>query len=150
MSKHEEKQRSRTWQRVTLAAALVVGSVLTNVQAASASEVPISGSQVVDVVAYWDTPRTNSQVQNRVSIQVTNAGGGTMTVAIRPTAAAGPAYARATGSGTAWTLLRHDTSGNYWVSWGTFYLNTQLTNLCGGSGCGSIPWTANFRWNIST
>jgi hypothetical protein len=127
---------------------VVTSSVFVFAQPASATDSPLSGTQEVGGVVYYDTPRTNSQVQNVVSIQqLTNNAGGGMSVAIRPGLAATGTYARGTSVGTQFVRLRHD-NGQYWVSWGTFYTSVQLSGGCGGSGCGAVSFSGTIRYNI--
>ena len=138
----------RSTAKVVLSLLVAMSSVFVFAQPASATDSPMSGVQGVGVVRYYETPRTNSQVQNVVSIQqLTNNAAGGMSVAIRPALAATGTYARGTSVGTQFVRLRHD-NGQYWVSWGTFYTSVELSGACGGSGCGDVSFTGTIRYNI--
>jgi hypothetical protein len=135
----------RAAAKATVAAALVLVFSLTAVQAASANQSAISGDGQVGVVKSWDTPRSNTFPSNYVAFQVTGlSSGGNLWVALRN--GSGSTFARALTS-SSWTTIMND-NGNPYQPAGTFYLNTEPTGACGGSGCGTVSWSGNLEWNI--
>lgn len=114
-------------------------------QPASANQTALTGDGYVGYVKQWDTPRTNTYAQSYVAFQQTgNGAAGTLWLALRNTS--GSTFARGQSAG-AWTTIYND-NGNPYQPSGTFYLNSEITGACGGSGCGLVGWSANFQWNI--
>jgi hypothetical protein len=135
--------------RLAVSSLLVFGLVAAPATVAQAAETTLSGSQAADVVVHWNTLRTNSYYDNRVSMRVTNAGhgGGGLTLGLR-SSSTGLQYASAqSGASGIWKALTTST-GSTAIPLGSFYMNSRLTGACGGSGCGIMSWSSGFRWNI--
>lgn len=146
-------KRSKSWKgRVAkLAAGLfVILAVLATAQPASAAQATITGGQGIGGVVYWTTARTNTHNHNGVQFQdVGNSGGGLIQMALRSNPAAGSTWARASGVNGlgGWVTLKND-NGNLWQPAGTFYLSTSVTGGCGGSGCGTVTWSTQLKWDL--
>lgn len=135
--------------RFVVSTLVIVGLVAAPSTIAQAAETTLSGSQTADTVVHWNTLRTNSFADNRVSMRVTNAGhgGGTLTLGLR-NSSTGIQYASAnSGASGIWRALTTST-GSTAIPIGSFYMNSRLTGSCGGSGCGVMTWSSGFRWNI--
>jgi hypothetical protein len=136
--------RRSTWRAVA-SATIALALTVVIAQPASANQTTLTGNGYVGVVKAWDTPRTNTYSQSYVAFQQTgNGAGGSLWLALRNTS--GSTFARGQ-SGGAWATIYND-NGNPYQPSGTFYLNSELTGACGGSGCGLVNWSANFQWNI--
>lgn len=133
-----------TW-RTWIGAMAIGGIILGTGQLANASSTGIDGTHTNTDTIQYDTPRTNTYNQNAVWFTTTgNTAGGGLAIGLRW--ADDRQFARGEAGQGATATVRQD-NGSPWVPRGTFYLNVASKGACGGNGCGSISWSANFSWN---
>lgn len=140
--------------RMTIArvavAALALGALLGFAQSAAANSSGISGTGTTTSVSYYDTPYQNTYAQSQVFFSDGgNGAGGCNDIAIRGGLAHSGTYARlACGPIGSYRSLVHDGTGALWQPAGTFYISIGVNGGCGGSGCGTVPWSGSLEWNI--
>jgi len=132
----------------TLSAAIVAGLLLNLGLAApaNANETTLSGSAYENEWYAYQTARTNTWAKNEVWYSTQGAGGGSLAIGLLHSGGSVPFAQGAQGwGGTQETVYEN---GNPWVGYGTFYIAVYIETQCGGSGCGLIPWTADFWYNV--
>lgn len=136
-----------SWPGVAILAGLLAVFFATlPIASASANTTTISGYQDQYNVVHWDTARWNTYDANVVRMRPYNpGGGGTLAIGLRDSG--GGQFARGEGAGSAWLTIYRNNGSSY-QPYGQFWLNTKISNLCGGDGCGVMYWEADFSWNV--
>ena len=56
-------------------------------------------------------------------------------------------FAQSPAYGNDWTII-YNLNGDVWNPNAEFFIDAYVNTQCGGSGCGTFTWTANFQYNI--
>lgn len=134
------------------AAGLAIGLGSTAMSlSANADSVPIKETTCYNCsTIHWNTGRTNTHARNEIQFQFkswTPGTGGYIRLGARN--GSGTQFAATNDMTTFKTYTFYNSSGSYSLPSGTFYLNSNVTGGCGGSGCGDQTWGGTLLWNIA-
>lgn len=136
--------RKRRLQAIV--AAIMVGvAVLAVAPPANADSTYLAGDITEDTWVYYGTPRWQSNPENLDEFQQVDAEGGQLTLGLSDSQ--GYQFAQSAAYGNDWTII-YNLNGNVWNPNYEFFIDAYVDTQCGGSGCGTFTWTANFQYNI--